>query len=215
VNAPVSPVIAAAFNHPGIPITVSSGDLGYEVDGNRYLGPSYPASLNTVVAVGGTSLHLDGAGNYSSETAWGGSGSGCSLRYAARPPQNTSVLGNWPKTHCGSYRAVADVSAVADPATGSGVYDSTGAALGHGPFQSGWFEVGGTSLASPVIAATYALAGNPGVPYPATLLYTHKAHLHDPTQGSNGSCVYLIRCQATTGYDLPTGMGTPKGLGAF
>jgi subtilase family serine protease len=210
--------VVAAFNHPGMPITVSSGDLGYEVTRqNRYLGPSFPASLNTVVAVGGTSLTLDGAGKWFSETAWNGSGSGCSLRYSARPPQNTSLIGNWPKTHCGSNRAVADVSAVADPGTGAGVYDSTGAVLGQAPLQSGWFEVGGTSLASPVIAATYALAGNlpPGVQYPAALLYTHKASLHDPTLGSNGSCKYVIRCQATTGYDLPTGQGTPKGLGAF
>jgi subtilase family serine protease len=208
-SAPAS--VVAAFNHPGIPIAVSSGDTGYEMG----LGPSFPASLNTVVAVGGTTLTLDGSGNWSSEAAWSGAGSGCSTRYNARPPQNTTAIGNWPKTLCGTHRAVADVSAVADPATGVGIYDSTGSSL-HGSFESGWFQVGGTSLASPLVAATYGLAGNPGVAYPATLLYANKTKLHDPILGVTGSCPSpYYMCRGMKGYDGPTGIGSPKGLAGF
>ena len=51
-------------------------------------------------------------------------------------------------------RAVADVSAVADPNTGVAVYQTYGA--------SGWDVYGGTSVSSPIIASVYALAGTPG-----------------------------------------------------
>ena len=98
-------------------------------------------------------------------------------------------------------RAVADVSAVADPATGVSVYDSTS-------YQepSGWLTFGGTSVAAPVIAGVFALADYP---------YTHSASLNDVTSGSNGSCPTASWCTAGTGWDGPTGLGTPKGTDAF
>jgi subtilase family serine protease len=207
--------VVAAFDHPGIPITFSTGDSGFEGE----LGPSFPASLNTVVAVGGTTLTLDGNGNWSAESAWSGAGSGCSTRYNARAPQNTAAIGNWPKTLCGTHRAVADVSADADPNTGVAVYDSTGTSA-DGSLESGWFQVGGTSLASPLIASIYGLAGDPGVRYPATLLYANKTHLHDPILGTNiaanNSCPSpFYMCRGMKGYDGPTGIGSPNGLTAF
>jgi hypothetical protein len=107
-------------------------------------------------------------------------------------------------------RGVADVSADADPMTGAAVFDST-------PYQgrSGWFQVGGTSLSAPLIAAVFALAGNAGsVNYPASIPYRHLASLHDVTGGSNGSCG-TIMCKAGSGYDGPTGVGTPNGIGGF
>jgi hypothetical protein len=58
--------------------------------------------------------------------------------------------------------------------------------------QSGWFTVGGTSLAAPLIAGVYGLAGGGSGTYPAALPYAHQsdlpAALHDVTSGSNGSC---------------------------
>src|SRR5947209_4109380 len=71
---------------------------------------------------------------------------------------------------CGRH-AIADVSAVADPATGVAVYDTT-------PFngQPGWFKVGGTSVSSPIIAAVIALAGNAGS-YTNSFPYSHTASL--------------------------------------
>jgi subtilase family serine protease len=182
------------FDHPGVPITVSSGDNGY--------GASWPASSPYVTAVGGTTLALTPDNTRSAETTWSGSGSGCSA-YEAQPAWQTA-LGLSDCTN----RMVADVSADADPATGAAVYDS----YGYGG-QKGWFTVGGTSLAAPIIAAVYALAGNKA---DASSVYTSASSLniYDVIDGSNGSCGSYL-CAAGLGYDGPTGLGTPVGLGAF
>ena len=179
----------AYFNHPGIAITVSSGDSGYGVE--------FPASSQYVTAVGGT--HLTKSGNSWSETAWSGAGSGCSA-YVAKPSWQTDA-------GCGN-RTVADVAAVADPYTGVAVYDS----YGHGPRNKGWLVFGGTSVAAPVIGGVYALAGNGGS---ASLAYSHTSALNDVTSGNNGSCGGSYLCTAGAGYDGPTGNGTPNGTGAF
>jgi subtilase family serine protease len=128
------------FNHPGVAITVSSGDNGY--------GAEYPAASPYVTAVGGTSLFFNSNGSYQGESAWNGAGSGCSA-YEGKPAWQTD-------SGC-SRRSVADVSAVADPNTGAAVYDTV---RYYG--RSGWFKVGGTSLAAPLIAGIYALSGKHG-----------------------------------------------------
>src|SRR6202044_2923905 len=81
----------------------------------------------------------------------------------------------------------------------------------------GWNEVGGTSESSPMIASVFALAGNNGNGgnNAADSIYTHASNLYDVTSGSNGSCGSSILCTAKTGYDGPTGWGTPNGLTAF
>jgi subtilase family serine protease len=194
-----SPPIAA-YNHPGIAITVSSGDNGFGVES--------PASFNTVVAVGGTTLTLGTANTYGSESVWSGTGSGCSSLNTARAFQKSAS--GWAATGCVSKRGVVDVAADADPSTGAAVYDST---PNHG--RTGWYRVGGTSLSAPLIAAVFALAGNAtSVSYAAKLPYAHTASLHDVTVGSNGSCGTTM-CKGSLGYDGPTGVGTPKGIGAF
>ena len=176
------------FNHPGIPITVSSGDSGYGVE--------FPAASQYVTAVGGTSLTRSGSAF--GERAWSGAGSGCSA-YVAKP--------SWQNDGGCARRTVADVSAVADPNTGVAVYDSYKYRGG-----AGWMVFGGTSVAAPVVASVYALAGNVAAPsYP----YGHTSSLHDVTSGSNGSCSVAYLCTAGTGFDGPTGVGTPNGTGAF
>ena len=100
---------------------------------------------------------------------------------------------------------MADISAVADPNTGVAVYDSYG--------QSGWLVFGGTSVASPIVASMYAIAGN--LAYTASSIYSHTTSLRDVTSGSNGSCAPAYLCTATAGYDGPTGWGTPQGVGAL
>ena len=179
------------FNHPGVAITVSSGDDA--------TGAEYPATSRYVTAVGGT--HLVAASNTRgwTETAWSDAGSGCSA-YDAKPPWQTVT------TNC-TRRAEADVSAVADPATGVAVYQTYGG--------SGWTVYGGTSVAAPVIAGVYALAGAPGASdYAASYPYAHQSSLFDVTSGSNGSCGAPI-CTAGVGWDGPTGLGTPNGTAAF
>ncbi|MGW0764975.1 S53 family peptidase [Streptomyces sp. NPDC002676] len=180
------------FNHPGVAITVSSGDGGYGVE--------YPAASKYVTAVGGTSLSTASNARGWTDTVWSGAGSGCS-KYDAKP--------TWQKDTGCANRTVADVSAVADPNTGVAVYDT----YGQG---SGWMVFGGTSASSPLIAAVYALAGSPSAgSSPASFPYAHTSALYDVTSGANGSCGGSYLCTGTAGYDGPTGLGVPNGTAAF
>jgi subtilase family serine protease len=185
------------FTRPGVPITVSSGDSGYGIE--------YPAASPGVTAVGGTTLTRVSTTSPATwtEAAWAGSGSGCS---AYEPKQA------WQHDTGCAGRTVADVAADADPNTGAAVYDSV-------PYQgrSGWFVVGGTSLASPLVAAVYALAGNGSATTGGSYPYLNggPASLRDVTAGSNGSCGGSYLCTAGLGYDGPTGLGTPQGTDAF
>jgi hypothetical protein len=192
-----------SYDHPGVALTASAGDDGYAAE--------YPASSPYVVAVGGTTLTLGASNSYGSESVWSGSGSGCSAYVGARSWQTGDP--NWALTGCGSKRAVADVAADANPSTGASVYDTT-----KYQGQSGWFVLGGTSLSAPLIAAVYALAGGPTSDYPAAEPYGHQEDsppsLHDVASGSNGACG-TIMCKGATGYDGPTGVGTPNGVLAF
>jgi subtilase family serine protease len=182
----------SAYNHPGIAITASTGDAGFK-------GGSYPASSAFVTAVGGTSLKMSGTTRVS-ETAWSGAGSGCSTVIAQPSFQTTAVTG------CAK-RAIADVSAAADPNTGGlSVYAPTNAK------SSSWSQFGGTSESAPIIASVYALAGS-GLSNATP--YSHTAALHDITSGSNGTCTPTQWCNARAGWDGPTGLGTPNGTGAF
>ena len=175
----------SAYNHAGIAITASTGDSGY--------GVQSPASYPHVIAVGGTTGFTT--------SAWSGAGSGCST-INPKPAWQTTA------TSC-SGKANADVSAVADPNTGVAVYDST-----PSRGSSGWLVFGGTSVASPIIASTYALGGNLSG-YPAQYTWAHTANLRDVTTGSNGTCTTTVWCTAGVGWDGPTGLGTPNGLLAF
>jgi subtilase family serine protease len=180
------------YNHPGVVITASSGDSGF--------GVQFPAASQFVTAVGGTSLVRATNTRGWSETVWNGAGSGCSA-FITKPA--------WQQDTGCARRTVADVSADADPNTGVAVFDSTA-------FQglSGWLEFGGTSVASPVIASVYALAGNAATVTYGSFPYSHTASLNDVTSGSNGTCGSYL-CTGTIGYDGPTGLGTPNGTGAF
>ncbi len=213
----------AAFNHPKKAIVAAAGDDGY--------GVGYPASLNSVIAVGGTRLTLNASGGYGSERAWGpdganawGTGSGCAtgavghsmgvLPEPAKPFQTASA--GWASTHCGTFRGDNDVAANADPNSGSAIYVGS---------RGAFIQVGGTSLAAPLIAAVFALKGNAGTTnYPASLLYAKlgTTSFHDVKTGTDDAGNWPLACPAGTtqcvaksGYDLPTGVGTPKGVGGF
>jgi outer membrane protein assembly factor BamB len=180
----------AYYRHPGVAITVSSGDYGY--------GVQFPAASPDVTAVGGTSLtQLTNTGTRNgSETTWSGAGSGCSV-YEPKP--------SWQHDSGCANRTVADVSAVADPNTGVWIYTTTGG--------NGWAIYGGTSAAAPIVGAYYALAGNSrsSSATPASYAYASAGALYDVTSGSNGACAPAYLCNGGTGYDGPTGLGTPGG----
>lgn len=191
------------YHHPGIAVTASAGDSGY--------GAEYPAASPYVVSVGGTTLQLFTDNTYASESVWSSTGSGCS-RYETANSWQTN-LSNWSLTGCASKRAIADVSADADPNTGAAVFDST-------PYNglTGWWEVGGTSLSSPLIAAVFAESNGliSGVEA-SSLLYRNYSlsNFHDIRTGSNGMCSGRSICTAVVGYDGPTGLGSPFGIGGF
>ncbi|MFI1092646.1 carboxypeptidase regulatory-like domain-containing protein [Streptomyces sp. NPDC020917] len=184
------------FDHPGIAVTASSGDTGNL--------QAFPATSSTVLSVGGTRLTRDDSARGWHESAWGaagaqsGAGSGCS-QYEPAPPWQAGV-----DTTCGSRKATADISADADPVSGLGVYNTVG--------QSGWAQWGGTSLASPLVAGMYALAGTPTPgTYPASYPYATSSLMNDVTDGKNGACGTKL-CEAGPGWDGPTGLGTPNGV---
>jgi subtilase family serine protease len=180
------------YNHPGIAITVSSGDGGYGVE--------FPAASQYVTAVGGTTLTRNTSSRGFGETVWSGAGSGCSA-YITKP--------SWQHDTGCARRTVADVSAVADPQTGVSVYDTFRLHPG------GWLVFGGTSVSAPIIASVYALAGNAASITYGSFSYSHLTSLFDIISGSNGSCSGSYLCSAVSGFDGPTGNGTPNGTGAF
>ncbi|MBS2531420.1 S53 family peptidase [Catenulispora sp. NF23] len=186
------------FTHAsGIVTTVSAGDSDY--------GASYPATSPNVVSVGGTNLTTSSNSRGWTESVWNttqgseGTGSGCSS-YEAQPAWQTAL--NLP-SGC-SNRIDNDVAADADPATGVAVYDTSNG-------NTGWNEVGGTSASSPMVAAMFALAGNAGAT-PAQDIYQHTSNFYDVTSGNDGTCTPSYLCTAGTGYDGPTGIGTPNGI---
>ncbi len=181
------------FNRPGIAITAASGDTGY--------GVNWPAASPYVTAVGGTTLDLDSSNARVRESAWENAGSGCSA-YESKPV--------WQSDGGCTKRTVPDVAAVANPDTGAAVYDSYGYSG-----RSGWFKVGGTSLAAPIVAAIYALAGNADSVVSGSYPYAHASSLFDVSEGANGSCAPGYLCNSVAGYDGPTGLGAPSGTSAF
>jgi hypothetical protein len=243
----------SAFNQPGLVITAAAGDDGYlDWDAEKVSErgfADYPASSPHVVAVGGTHLTLSSAGDaWESETVWNGygaTGGGCSTALSA-PAWQQSVA-SWSQVGCGTgsaaKRAVADVSADGDPYTGMAVYDSTGECEDEEGVKGPWCTIGGTSLASPIVAAIFALAGGShSVEYPAQTLYENEVaglgSRHDIATGSNGKCTKAfqanglsgctateeaansscsaeLRCLAGVGYDGPSGVGSPDGIDAF
>jgi hypothetical protein len=187
---------ASAYDHPGVAVVVAAGDTGNVVE--------WPSSDPDVTAVGGTTLTQDASvARGWDETAWSSGGSGCST-IEPKPAYQVGI-----STDC-AMRATSDVAADANPESGLAIYDTLG--------QTGWLQVGGTSLATPLITAVYAMAGTPTTgTYPVNYPYhdpNQSTDMFDITQGTNGSCGDVL-CTAGTGWDGPTGLGTPDGLGAF
>ena len=202
------------YDHPGVVVTASSGDCGYlnEACLGEPGAANFPADSPDVVAVGGTALS-ESKETWSS-TAWEEGGSGCSQIFGA--PLWQTTVADFSATGCGEERSIADVAAIADPETGVDVYDSTPEGNGS---PTGWGVWGGTSVASPIVAAEFALAGGShGVPYPAATVYSHAGEadaLYDVVAGANGTCAGTTACRAAVGFDGPTGIGSPVGLDAF
>ncbi|HTJ71433.1 MAG TPA: peptidase S8 [Actinospica sp.] len=199
----------AAFQHKGVAITVSTGDSGF----NGGIHQAWPSDLPTVIAVGGTTMPT---AKSAKATAWYGAGSGCETDFRAATGQPAAVT-----ALCKGHRAAADVSADADPNTGVAVYDTYAPSTGQ---PADWTIVGGTSASAPYIGGLFARAGHlSAVDGPNTLYAAPKADFTDVTSGNNEGAVNCTSypgiskklCNAGVGWDGPTGIGVPHGLGAF
>jgi subtilase family serine protease len=180
--------------HRGVTFIASSGDNGSAG------APNYPSVSPNVLAVGGTRLTTDTAGDYLGEVGWSGSGGGISTT-ETEPRYQRGVV-----TQTGAYRAVPDVSYNGSPNSPFAVYDTDG--------YGGWIEVYGTSAGAPQWAALVAIAdqgralegqgsldgGSQTLP---AIYQLPQSYFHDITSGSNGSY------SAGAGYDLVTGRGSP------
>jgi hypothetical protein len=194
---PESYPIGGTYTFPQAAVIAATGDTGYLGGGTD----AYPAAFPGVTAAGGTSLTPASGGSDArgfGESAWSlsggwGASSGCDVN-EPRPSYQ-------PASGC-TGRAYADLSADADPYTGLMIYDSE---------IGGWWQYGGTSLATPLIAAYEAITGVNGTT--PQWAYTDSALLNDPTAGSSGSCPsnILYICDAGPGYDGPTGIGSISG----
>jgi hypothetical protein len=195
---PEEPAFASDYDHPGIPIAAASGDDGY--------GVSSPASYPSVIAVGGTSLqHNASAHPPWTESVWSGTGSGCT-----QEPKPA-----WQDDGGCSFRTDNDVAAVADMNTPVSVYDSYETTQKEGP----WLLLGGTSAATPIVAAAMALAS----PYTRSFRGAEALYLdaggggvgfNEITSGSNGNCGDYL-CQAGPGFNGALGFNGPTGLGGL
>ncbi len=174
------------FSHSGVSFFVSAGDAG--------LPAEYPSASPNVISVGGTLLTFDGSGNLVSETGWSSGGGGCSQYETAAGAQ--VAFGGYAQVNCGGKRATPDVSLDADPNSGAAVYDSSRYNGGVG-----WYQVGGTSLSSPMWAGR---AADSGAVVSASYVYGNNITFRDITVGNNGA-------PCLVGYDLCTGRGSWTG----
>ncbi len=198
------------FDHPGIPITVSAGDYCYINECEKKEIPNWPATSPDVISVGGTKLEKASNSRGWSESVWYepksaygpiGTGSGCSL-YESKP--------SWETGSSCSKRTDGDVAAVAACASPLSIYDSYA--------REGWFVECGTSAAAPIVAGVEGLSTNEARKDGPELFgkLGSKGKLFDVTEGFNyynleySSCGSYL-CEAKTGYDGPTGNGTPDG----
>ncbi len=175
------------FIRSGVAFFVSAGDAG--------LPAEYPSASPNVISVGGTLLTFNTNGSLASETGWTDGGGGCSAYETAASAQ--SGYSGYAQVKCAGMRATPDVSLDAAPNSGAAVYDTT-----RYSGQSGWWQVGGTSLSSPMWAARSADAG---VVMNAAYVYGNNITFRDITSGNNGAACLV-------GFDLCSGRGSWTGV---
>ncbi len=184
-----------AFETPGVVYLAASGDFNSS--------SAEPARFANVVSVGGT--YLAKKGTRYTEIVWPWTGGGSCATGITKP--------SWQHDPGCKFRTQNDVAAVAVDVAAYDSYD-----------YGGWITAAGTSVATPLIASVYALAGNASSQHAGEGLWTltrqqRKKYLHAIREGANGSCSGSYICTAGTGqyftYSGPTGWGTPNGIGAF
>ncbi len=169
-------------------------------------GVGYPACSPQVVAVGGTTIIRDRSGAFIGETPWQSAGAGpCAFENRPRFQSAISDI-------VGSARGIADLAAVANPRTGVWVYDSGNASAST---NKGWIVVGGTSAATPIVAAITNLAGR-FAPSTGDELGSVYSNNKDFNEMLNGTCgVQGVYASAPDDWNYCTGVGSPNGKGGL
>ena len=242
----------AAYKHPGVVIAAATGDSGYD-DWTLYSNegepvaaeqPDAPASLPSVVAVGGTTLELNASGKRKSETVWNGNGvldaSEVCRRRDRRRLQHVVHSRTLAAGHARLRR-----DRLRRQTSRRGRVRRRGSkhrlrhlrqlqlrrSLRRIRRREGWLTIGGTSVSTPLISSLYALAGGThGVEYPSLTLYGHlgeSSSLFDVTEGGNGFCddgglacganeleEAKVDCEGTTACNAAPGFDGPSGVGA-
>jgi subtilase family serine protease len=174
-------------------------------------GVIYPSASPNVIGVGGTSTARSlNTGNLIQEISWSDGGGGLSFYEPA--PTYQSVIANIGQ----GARALPDVSADANPNNGYWVYDSYPIAGESNP--SNWWLVGGTSASTPLVAGIINAASTASGHFAAstneelTRFYSEYPNHQDFWDITYGSCNFYSGSFSVGGYDLCTGIGSPKGL---
>src|SRR2546421_3416328 len=193
-------------------VFIASGDCGAYADETfGDLSVSYPATDPWAVAVGGTTLSVDGHSNRADEVAWShfpnifkcnsswGTGGGNSSLFHRSDWQNANGVTT---TYSKNERQVPDVAAVADNLA---VY-----------FQGAWGAVGGTSAAAPIWAAGQALVNEDTMQRLGTFGYAPRLYYAVADKHAGGNAYFDVTSgnnwyyPATPGWDYTTGLGTPN-----
>jgi kumamolisin len=175
---------------PSVVYYAASGDTS---------GTSYPCTSPNVVCVGGTA-HSRNAQTFAIETQWPWVDEGGGTSPYEKAPAYQSKL-----TGSGGYRMAPDVAAIADPNNSVWVYNSTY----YG--SPTWFNVGGTSLATPVTAGLDNHVGN----FQASS-FQYLTYLYGDAAGvargnvTAGYCGVAYGFVATKGWNVCAGWGVPK-----
>jgi subtilase family serine protease len=197
------------FSRKGVVFFASTGDHKCSGGGDQCPDVNWPSTSPNVVGVGGTSITRSAKGAYRTQSSWIDGGGGLSSVYS-RPKFQNAVKGR-----VGTARGVPDVSALADPETGAFVFCSAGTCGSSG----GYFLFGGTSLASPIVAALTNAAG--------TFRQSSNAQntFQYPELGSasfldvkTGQCINGpggTQVNALAGWDVCSGIGAPVDLSGF
>ena len=194
-------IYASVYNNNRKCYVASAGDTAATVE--------VPSCFANVLSIGGTTLNLDACGNRISESTWNNGGCGIS-RYIAKPTYQNDVSGITT-----NFRNCCDISLVANPNTGVYVY-----------YAGSWYSLGGTSVSAPCMSGILALANQNRISNGKILLTTianapnnimnylyqtiyknnssYINNFNDINVGTDGIFV------AKTGYDNPTGLGSPK-----
>jgi subtilase family serine protease len=187
---------ALHFAGPGVVYFAATGDVP---------GVSYPSTSPLVVAVGGTTIVRDPNGNLMGEKPWSSAGGGPS-GFERRPSYQNPII-----SVVGNLRGVADLAAVADPTTGVWIYDSGNPNV---TANKGWLSIGGTSAATPIVAAITNAAGRfaPSSTIQLSFSYNNANKFNQILLGPCGpGGVYT----STSGWSYCTGLGSPNGTGGL